>query len=269
MNASVNLAQAVNLSKATFLVVAGKPLLRDVAQSVLLGAGAQSIKHANTVEKAIELLNRHGQEIACVMCDWDMAPVGGLELLRMIRCQDLRKTAARTPVVILTTRADAGAVQTAMAMDVNGFAVAPLSLEKLVKTVMHALTRPWQLQTPDHYRAVPKIEISTEPVPQPISTRSAPSKGISAAASPRTQQAKAVAAKLPPKDELGNVRLCTLTNVEPGQILARDLHARDGSLMLSTGVVLNATLIDRLTKVAAGHADSYHLWVGERQNPSA
>ena len=70
-------------------------------------------------------------------------------------------------------------------------------------------------------------------------------------------------------DELKNVHMCNLAEVRPGQVLARDLRDKDGHLLLSAGAVLKQTLIDRLTGVAQGHADSYHLWIGERPESHA
>ena len=70
-------------------------------------------------------------------------------------------------------------------------------------------------------------------------------------------------------EELKNVHMCNLAEVRPGQVLARDLRDKDGHLLLSAGAVLKQTLIDRLTGVAQGHADSYHLWIGERPESHA
>jgi CheY-like chemotaxis protein len=232
---------STDLAKTTILVVDAKVHFRDMVQSALTGAGAKSVKHATNVEKAIETLNRYGQEINCVICDWEMAPLSGLDLLRMIRTRQLAKTAPRTPVVILTARADAAAVKTAMALDVNGFAVAPLSFEKLVKTVQAALTRTWILHPSQHYDAVPPL-----------------------AAAPPTEPRVHVG-KDPAADELKNVHMCPLKDVVPGQVLARDLRDKDGHLLLSTGAVLKPNIIERLKDVADGHADSYHVWVGEQE----
>jgi CheY-like chemotaxis protein len=120
----------INFSKVSFLVADDKAFFRDMVHTALMRAGAQDVKHASSIETALELMGRYGQQIGCVISDWDMTPVGALELLRLVRCRSMVKTAPRTPVVILTARADAGAVKAAMAMDVNGFAVAPLSFEK-------------------------------------------------------------------------------------------------------------------------------------------
>jgi DNA-binding NarL/FixJ family response regulator len=256
----------LNLSKTTFLVADGKAMYREMVQTALLGAGAKSVKHATSVDKAIETLNRYGQEISCVICDWDMEPVGGLELLRMIRCRTLPKTSPRTPVVILTARADANAVNAAMALDVNGFAVAPLSFEKLVKTIAAALTRTWDLHEPSQYAAVPRIEAHNRPPEARVHTGKEPTRHDPQQQHARKAAAHSEATAVPRANKLINIHMTSLANVRPGDILARDLHDKDGQLLLSAGATLKQAIIDRLLGVAGGHADSYHMWIGTRED---
>lgn len=266
MNTASSFHSDLHLSKTTFLVADPKAHFRDMVQSALMSAGAKSVKHATSVEKAVETLNRYGQEINCVICDWDMGPLGGLDLLRMIRSRTLPKTSPRTAVVIFTARADSAAVKTAMALDVNGIAVAPLSFEKLVKTISSALVRTWMLQQPAHYAAVPglapppppepRVHVGREPVRKPDApVASRPPANPDVAPKPRA-----------PANELKNVHMCNLNNVKAGQVLARDLRDKEGHLLLSTGAVLKPTLLERLKDVAGGYADSYHVWVGERDD---
>lgn len=260
----------INFSKIGFLVADDKAFFRDMVQTALMRAGARDVKHAASIETAIEVLGRYGQQIGCVISDWDIAPVGGLELLRLIRCRSLAKTAPRTPVVILTARADAGAVKSAMAMDVNGFAVAPLSFEKLIRTVASALNRTWELQAASHYAAVTIVMPSDPPSPAkpkaavvmtPMDLHAAKPSLADAKPLPRREPAQA-GAEAPPA--LKNVHMCILADVPPGAILARDIHDRSGQLLLKTGTELKSSLIARLRTVAQGHGDSYHVWVGER-----
>ena len=149
--------QDLDFSKTVFLVVDDKPFYRDMAHQAVMRGKARDVKHAASLETAIQLLNRLGQGIDCVIVDWDIAPEGGLELLRKIRTKSLPKTPARTPVVILTGKPDPAAVIAAKKLDVNGFAVAPLSLEKLAKTIGNAIARTWTLQESGVYAAVPGV----------------------------------------------------------------------------------------------------------------
>jgi DNA-binding NarL/FixJ family response regulator len=250
--------QEIDFATIGFAIVDGREFFRDMIHTALTLSGACNVKHATTVEQAVKVLTRYGQEIGCVICEWDMAPQGGLDLLRMIRSRVLPKTEARTPVVIITSRANSAAVQAAAAMDVNGFAVAPLSVEKLVKTVTTALGRSWTLKAAEHYTAVPAVASShAAPPPAKVTSRETVKRhdapDAPAAAKPqRRKEAKLV-----------NVRMCTLTKVKPGDIVGRDIKDREGHLMLSAGTELNSNLIARLKNVANGNEDAYHVWVGE------
>ncbi len=267
MTLTAPLPQDVDFSKITFLIVDDKPFYRDMVNTALMRAGAKDVKHATSIEPAVELLNRHGAYIGCVVCDWDMAPIGGLELLRMIRCKTLPKTPPRTPVIILTAKADSNAVQAAKAMDVNGFAVAPLSFEKLVKTVTNGLNRQWTLQAASIYAGVAPVDPSGLAPPQ----RSAESKrGIllkdekSEHAGSRTMAAKAFPRRAA---QLKNVHMCAITDVRPGAILARDILDNRGHLLLKTGTELKPSLIERLSAVASTQDDG-RVWIGEWDEPS-
>lgn len=124
MGHSSQLSSEITFRDTTFLVVDDKPQFRNMVHSALAGRTA-GITDASSVDRAITLLNQPAHEIACVICDWDLSPVGGLELLRMIRCGAIANASPLTSFVILTTRADSAAVKAAMELDVNGFVVAP------------------------------------------------------------------------------------------------------------------------------------------------
>lgn len=231
----------------TFLVVDDKPHFRTMVHSALAGRTA-GIADASSVDRAIALLNQPAHEIACVICDWEMCPVGGLELLRMIRCGAIANASPLTNVVILTARADSTAVKAAMELDVNGFAVAPLSADKLLKTISSALKRRWLLQRPAHYAAVPAVmPPRAEP---PVAVETAPAFGYGKPFARRSS--------------LMNVRVCALDDIQPGAVLAKDLHDNRGHLLLGTGTELKPAIISRLKHAARWRAEHYEVWVGER-----
>jgi len=263
MTVAAPLHPEVDFTKTTFLIVDEKAFYRDMAHTALMRAGAKDVKHATTVETAIELLNRHGAYIGCVVCDWDLVPIGGLELLRMIRCKTLSKIPPRTPVIILTGNPNAAAVQAAKAMDVNGFALAPLSFEKLAKTVSHGMAREWTLQAPSIYAAVPHVEASLVAPPK----GGDPKRGImlTEEKAEATQKGGVGATAFPRRraPELKNVHTCAVTELRPGAILARDILDQRGTLLLKTGTELKPNLIDRLSAVAGSQGSDYRVWIGE------
>lgn len=276
MSVGAPLQNELDFSKIVFLVVDDKPFYRDMAHTAVMRAKAKDVKHAASVETALQLLNRAA--IECIIIDWDMAPEGGLELLRKIRTKALPKTSARLPVVILTGKADSGAVKAAKALDVNGFAVAPLSLEKLVKTIGSAINRTWTLQDAKVYAAVPAVTPSLVEPEKPkgaggparvVHKNEHAGEGANAhARASHGTVATAAAAKHFREAELKNVHMVLLNEVKAGAILARDLHDKAGQLLLKSGTELKPTLISRLNNVAGGHGESYHVWVGEWDQPA-
>lgn len=231
----------VDLTKTSFLVVDNKPLFRDMVHAALRGR-TRMLRDASTVDKAVEVLRQHGADINCIISDWDMAPLGGLDLLRMVRARLIAQVSPRMSYVILTARADTAAVKCAIELDVNGFALAPLSLEKLIKTIAAALTRTWMLHQPMHYAAVTPVVPAPLSVDRPVPAANAAPPGRST--TPRTR--------------LQNVRICGLDVVQPGAILAKDLRDKDGKLLLPTGTELRPTHIDRMRGAVE------FVWIGDQ-----
>lgn len=268
------------LADTTLLVVDDKPLFRDMVRSAFL-TRAHGVREATSIEKAAEILNRTGVGIGCVICDWDIAPLGGLELLRMIRAGTLTGISPRTPVVILTARPDADAVKVAMELDVNGFVVTPVSLDKLVGTVSEAMTRPWCPQKPNHYASVRGIvpppasfekvafekvafeKVTLEKIQVAKAARRTPF--LTKAYGRRSETTKSDLLRASLKStELKNVRMCILDDVSPGVVLAKDLRDREGHVLAPSGTELKPPVLERLKNVGYALSDSYCVWVGER-----
>ena len=265
MNVATSATSDLDFTQAGFLVVESKPHFREIAHNALMRVRARDVKYAPDVDEAVHMLKRLGPQLTGIICDWDMKPVGGLELLRDIRSGKHARVPRDMCVVILTGQPDAGAVKAAMQLDVNGFAIAPLSVEKFIKTLGLAIQRSTKLRDVAQYAAITLPSIAEDPAKPTGASGSgvlhaAPRKGIGASDKP------AAAAK---QSELVNVRMCTLSQLEAGLqagvILARDLSDRDGHLLLKAGAPLSKALLQRLNDVSGGHAEAYHVWVGERR----
>lgn len=242
----------VNLSRTGFLVVDDKPMSREMVQTALIGR-ARGVRQTMSVEKAVEILTQADAGIDCVIADWDMLPVGGLELLRMIRCRTLPNVSPQMPFVIFTARAEEAAVKCAVELDVCGFAAAPLSLDKLARTVANAVTRTWLLQDIAHYASVPCVVPPPPPAEPTIIHASYSALGASKSSPFRHVQ-------VAPRRR-SSVRMCGLNDIQPGSVLARDIRDIHGTLLLRTGTALDPAIIDRLRKAAGVGADHYQVWV--------
>jgi DNA-binding NarL/FixJ family response regulator len=236
-----------DFSKISFLVVDDKPFFREMVHAALRGR-TRALRDATTVDKGVEVLRHHGADIHCIISDWDMVPLGGLDLLRMVRSRLIPAVSPRVSYVILTARADTAAVKCAIDLDVNGFAVAPLSIEKLVKTIGTALRRTWMLHQPMHYAAVAPV------VPTPLSNDT-PALAPASKPAAAPEACKPAAPSAPP---FKNIRICGIDAVQPGAILAKDLRDQDGRLLLPTGTELQAAVIDQVRGAVQ------FLWVADK-----
>lgn len=254
-------ALAAAFSRTSLLVVDHKPLFRDMVRAAFL-TKVRGVREATDIDKALDILGHAGSGIGCVICDWDMTPIGGLELLRMIRAGTVAGLSPRTPVVILTTRNDPEAVRAAMELDVNGFVVGPVSLEKLIDTVGGALTRGWILQQPSHYASVHGA-MPAPPAMEKTPLHKVPLRKVARIAPRRAGPFARRDTTSAPKP-LRNVRMCILDDVHPGVVLARDLKDRDGRILAPTGTELKPAVLERLRNVGYALSDSYCVWVGDR-----
>lgn len=236
-----------DFSKISFLVADDKPFFREMVHAALRGR-TRALRDATTIDKAVEVLRHHGHDINCIISDWDMAPLGGLDLLRMVRTRLIPTVSPRTSYVILTARADTSAVKCALDLDVNGFAVAPLSIEKLIKTIGTALRRTWMLHQPMHYASVTPV------VPTPLSNDTPAAPPAPKLNAPAQESRRPVSPVGPP---LKNIRICGIDAVQPGAILAKDLRDQDGRLLLPTGTELRPGLIDQVRGAVQ------FVWIGD------
>jgi two-component system chemotaxis response regulator CheY len=249
-----------------FLIADDKSFIRGLIQSMLLKCGARNIKHASSGEEAMGLLATRSSEIDCAICDWNMEPINGLELLKFVRSGSVPHTRPELPLIMLTGHADAAVVKCALALDVHGYLVKPVAMEKLIKAVDTALARQFTAKLAEHYLSIP------------LATLPSAFEGMSKEAAPwifwprnrekRQELArrvgqirKEVMEQLKSRTQAGdkrrlvNPRKLRIAEVPIGSILASDLLTPDGTVLLAAGVTLTETLLARLREIAE-HKDA-------------
>jgi len=145
----------LDLSDHDILLVDDVAFSRETIRRVLRSMNEPRIIDAANGRDAIEELNRV-RSISLVIADFNMPIANGLHLLQAIR---LGKTAAaRTlPVAMLTGHSDQHLVASALALDVNAFAVKPVSAttlgRRLKRMLEQAQDTSW-LKPPEDYETV-------------------------------------------------------------------------------------------------------------------
>lgn len=139
------------LTGKSVMIVDDQAFIRRLVARALGEINGLSFIEAADGAEALNKLTLHGCDV--ILLDINMQPVNGLEALKRIRSGQV--LARGIPVIMLTTVSDERAVRTAVALDVSGFIVKPMSTETLAAKLARALTTPMPLKAPQHYEKVP------------------------------------------------------------------------------------------------------------------
>lgn len=152
-----------DLSGHVILLVDDVPFARETMRRVLRSMNEPRIIDASNGAQAQDQLQRVSA-ISFVIADFNMPVVNGLQLLQAIRAG--RTKASRSlPVAMLTGHSDQHLVASALALDVNAFAVKPVSATGLGKRLKQMLA-----QTGDTSWLKPLEEYETVRFPGSINT---------------------------------------------------------------------------------------------------
>lgn len=259
------------------MIADDKPFIRSIVQGMLLRLKVKGVLQASNGEQAVKLLRKYTHRIGCIISDWNMDPVGGLELLRTVRSGQIPGLPAATCFIMLTGHARENVVKTAVALDVNAYLVKPVSFEKLVKTVEAALAREIRLRQSLYYRGIADVEV---PGTVKAADRHTPPWVTWIIKSPRRadleerlKQIRREAAELRSRAvndddadegiEIKNMRRLLMEEIKPGCILAEDVYANDRDLLVASGTVLSINLLTRLKEIAADGGQEARLWIGD------
>lgn len=118
---------------ATVLLIDDDGGFRDTLAELFAGEGYR-VAHACDGEEAIQLLESELPDVA--LCDWRMAPLGGLDVLRTLQGEGVVPS---VPVIVLTAYGDAESTVQAMQAGAYDFLVKPVDVDTLLSTVKRAL----------------------------------------------------------------------------------------------------------------------------------
>src|SRR5688572_11351707 len=96
---------APNFSSLRVLIADDKAFIRSIVQGMLLRLKVKGVLQASNGDHAIKLLRKYTHRVGCIISDWNMDPVGGLELLRTVRSGQITGLPAATCFIMLTGHA--------------------------------------------------------------------------------------------------------------------------------------------------------------------
>lgn len=144
----------LNFPELSFLVVDDESVIADIIASILQNLNAKKVLKCVSPMIALNLLADSNVKIDCVISDHGMQPITGLELLQRIRDGRNPGMVRDTRFVMLTGHGETEVVKAAALLDVDGYAIKPISQKGLVQTLSRAFARKRILKSGSDYEAV-------------------------------------------------------------------------------------------------------------------
>ena len=108
------------------LVVDDYKTMTRIIRSLLQQLGFQNIEDASDGETALEMIRR--KDYGLILSDWNMAPMSGYELLKLVRAD---QATAAVPFVMVTAEAKTENVVAARQAGANNYIIKPFTLAVL------------------------------------------------------------------------------------------------------------------------------------------
>lgn len=125
--------------KLSMLVVEDTQPMQKLLVSVLEALGIKKIQTANNGEAAFRAFLQNNHDI--ILSDWQMSPIDGIELTRMIR-KDVQSPNRMVPIVLITGYSAWSRVEEARDAGVTEFLVKPFTAHDLARRIAHVINKP-------------------------------------------------------------------------------------------------------------------------------
>lgn len=231
----------MKLKKRKILVADDERFSRSIVVRALTGA---EVEQAADGAQALHCLIREPDAYALAICDFNMPVMDGLRFLKGVR-SGMDGITPSLPVIMLTGNSDSGLVKAALMLDVDAFVVKPVAVTPLHARILHVMTQHQDLKSPLHYAQVNIEDISSQLL------------SVAAAMSHKPSAVKKDEPPMPGAVKQG------FDVIAVGSILARDLCAPAGQVLVVEGTALSERLINRLKELHGMGVCAAEAWVME------
>jgi YesN/AraC family two-component response regulator len=260
-------------SEKRFLIVDDEPFMLSLVDRMLKQCKAGLILKATDGGSAMRAVKDNFTQVDCIISDCNMKPLNGLQLLQGVRIGVNPRIPRDQAFIMLTGHGETEVVKSAIALDVNGYVVKPVALDKLIQTVEKALKRPIDVKDAEVYRAVklPKVQsafgdtLETKKTPWVVMPKGGPFKNPDAV----KQKIELFKREHANQDgvveevKIKNKRECSIDELVEGHVIAQDVEAEEGVVLIRRGTYLTRDMIARLQDIAAETNPKEMVWVGE------
>lgn len=144
----------MDLSQMNFIVADDDEGLVEIVSAALRTFGAGGAKKCFSGTAVIEALSDPAVRYHCIISDYSMAPITGLDLLQGVRMGRYDRVPRELPFVMMTVSGKEEVVKAAMALDVSAYLMKPINQANLNKAINRAISKLTMIKDPEVYAAV-------------------------------------------------------------------------------------------------------------------
>lgn len=122
----------------SILIVDDHKTMRRIVRNLLAQLGLENVEEAADGQEALHQLAKKKYDL--ILSDWNMMPMTGLELLRIVR-KDPSFLHQNVPFIMITAEVRADNVMEAKALGVDGYIAKPFDAPKLESQIASVLQR--------------------------------------------------------------------------------------------------------------------------------
>ncbi len=141
MGAESALMTALSLQGFHVLAVDDEEASLLVMIQMLGDLGIAKAVGARNGSEALTALLGAARPFDCILCDQRMPSGNGLQLLKAIRCGEVRTARPDTCFIFLTAVSDSTLIQKAAQLDANGYLTKPVTAERLRSSLVRGKTK--------------------------------------------------------------------------------------------------------------------------------
>jgi YesN/AraC family two-component response regulator len=265
------MAEKTDYTKRRFLIVDDEVFMLGLLERILKQFNAGGIVKAADGAGALRAIRDDLTQVDCIISDFNMKPVNGLQLLQAIRTGVNPRIPRDQGFIMLTGHGETEVVKTAVMLDVSGYLVKPVAPNKLVESLDRSFTKPLQVKGTDYYKAIDvnaATRFNDAESKRPGAWVILPRKSALRGNSSLEQKIAKFKTENATRDgleevKIKNARQCDLTEAKENMILAEDIEAEEGAILLRKGTTLSKSMISRLRELAVETKSRNYIWIGE------
>jgi YesN/AraC family two-component response regulator len=257
-------------STRRFLIVDDETFMLGMLERILRQFKAGTIIKAYDGAGALKSVKDNLSQVDCIISDFNMKPVNGLQLLQAVRMGVNPRIPRDQAFIMLTGHGETEVVKAAIMLDVNGYLVKPVAPDKLAQTLDRVFKKPTELKDAGYYRG---ISLGATEAHNDAAVATGPKSWVIMTKKDARQETLHRKIEQFRKDhatrdgieeiKIKNRRQCDLGELKEDMILAEDIEAEEGVILLRKGTHLTARMVDRLRELAVESKSRDFVWIGD------